>query len=447
MKWLVSALILLAAGAAAGLGLLVYAMYVVVGLAILGVGLSRYWSGSLQVDRNTLPSNLVRGEQVQVRVTLRLQGRLPMPWAIAEDALPLADLSAIPPRLRADGARVRLLSLSRHELGEIEYELEFLERGYFQVGPVLIETGDVFGLDRRYRVAGAPQLVAVLPDIVPLGAYDVASRRAGGEIRLTHRLFEDPTRIQGVRPYENGDPLSRVHWRASARTGILQCKTFEPSCVAGATLLLDFHEESFTGPGRIARRELAVVTVASLAFALAEGGQQLGFATNGHDAADRVRREGWALEFHTRRQAQERTAMRASSDRLRPLQIQTGRNPGLPHDIRTLLARLEPGQGLRFAELIREVQSRLPRDATVLAVLGEADMSTALALGQLRRQGYAVTAIVVVFDEPDCSEWAQPPDWMAHLMAERIPFRRLATREDLARLGDYSTAAPRGATR
>lgn len=447
MKWLVGALILLAAGVALGLGLLVYAMYVVVGLAILGVGLSRYWAGALEIDRNTLPSKLVCGERVQVRVVIRQRGRLPMPWAIVEDALPLADLTAIPPRLRVEGARVRLLSLGRAEAGEIEYEVEFPARGYFQIGPVLVETGDVFGLDRRYRVAGAPQFVAVMPDVVPINAYDLPSRRAGGEIRLTHRLFEDPTRIQGVRPYENGDPLSRVHWRATARTGMLQCKTFEASCVAGATLLLDFHAASFGGPGRLVREELAIVTVASLAFALAEAGQQLGFATNGQDAADRVRREGWALEFYTRRQARERTSMRVASDRLRPLVIPAGRGPELPHDIRSLLARLEPGQGLRFGELVREVQARLPRDATVVAVMGDVDVTAALALGQLRRQGYAVTALVVVFDEPDYSTWAQPPDWMAHLMAERIPFRRLATRGDLARLGDYSTAAPRGTTR
>ena len=39
----------------------------------------------------------------------------------------------------------------------------------------------------------------VYPKVVPLSGYDIASRRPIGEIRMTHRLFEDPTRIAGVR--------------------------------------------------------------------------------------------------------------------------------------------------------------------------------------------------------------------------------------------------------
>ena len=44
-----------------------------------------------------------------------------------------------------------------------------------------------------------------------LEGYDLASRRPIGEVRISHRLFEDPTRIHGVRPYERGDALNRIH--------------------------------------------------------------------------------------------------------------------------------------------------------------------------------------------------------------------------------------------
>ena len=57
--------------------------------------------------------------------------------------------------------------------------------------------------------------------------------------------------------------------------------------------------------------------------------------------------------------------------------------------------------GLNFAQLILEVTSRLPRDATVVAILAEASADTALALGNLRRRGFAVTAIPVVFSDDD----------------------------------------------
>ena len=72
-------------------------------------------------------------------------------------------------------------------------------RGYYQVGPMVLETGDLFGLHRRFRIVTDPVYILVYPKVIPLPGYDIASRRPIGEIRLTHRLFEDPTRIAGVR--------------------------------------------------------------------------------------------------------------------------------------------------------------------------------------------------------------------------------------------------------
>jgi len=435
MKWLLGGLFLLLAGALLRLGLLVYAMYVLIGLVVVGVALSRHWAAAIRVDRNTLPPAQLRGESVVVRITMQQDGRLGVPWLIAEDLVALTDLTSVPPRLKAEGGRMRLVSLARGEEEAVEYSIDFLERGYYQIGPVLIETGDVFGLSRRHRVAGAPQFVAVLPDVVAIEEYDLASMRPVGDVRLTHRLFEDPTRVNGVRPYQIGDGLNRIHWRASARVGTLQCRTFEASCVAGAMVLLDFHEHSYTGPGRWHRQELAVVAVASLTLAVAEAGEPAGFATNARDAADRVRAEGWSLEFDTRGEARERSAMHASSDRLRPLILPPSRDLARVHGIRELLARVEPGDGLNFGEFVAEIAPHLPREVTVVAVVGDVTAETALALGQLRRRGFAVTALVIVFDEPDVSDWAQPQQWVAHLLSEGVAFRRVNSRESLARLG------------
>ncbi len=149
-------------------------------------------------------------------------------------------------------------------------------RGYYQIGPLVLETGDLFGLHRRYRVATEPHFLLVYPQVIPLSGYDVASRRPIGEIRLQHRLYEDPTRIGGVRRYEAGDPLNRVHWRATARTGVLHSKVYEASTIAGATMLLDFHQASHPAKDEPYRSELAITAAASLANSVYEMGQQIG---------------------------------------------------------------------------------------------------------------------------------------------------------------------------
>ena len=90
----------------------------------------------------------------------------------------------------------------------LKYEIECDTRGYYQLGPTLLETGDLFGLHRRHRIVTRPFFLMVLPKVLPLPKYDFASQRPIGEVNAARRLFEDPTRNAGVRPYQVGDPLA-----------------------------------------------------------------------------------------------------------------------------------------------------------------------------------------------------------------------------------------------
>jgi uncharacterized protein (DUF58 family) len=281
----------------------------------------------------------------------------------------------------------------------VKYRLKLLRRGYYQIGPLVMEGGDLFGLHRRYRAAADPHFLLVYPKVVPLEGYDLASRRPIGEVRLSHRLYEDPTRISGVREYQAGDPLNRVHWRATARTGMLHCKVYEPSTIAGLTLLLDFHQAGYPSRGEPHRSDLAVTTAVSLAHAVYLMGQQVGLVSNGRDAADRIRQEGWEGDYRTRQSVRQETAMSDRSERLQPLVVETQRGVESFHRIRETLARIELTDGLTFAELITEAAGWLPRDATVAALLPAVPTPTALALGNLRRRGFAVSAILLLIDE------------------------------------------------
>jgi uncharacterized protein (DUF58 family) len=316
-----------------------------------------------------------------------------------EDMLPREALSRRPPRLKVLGERLQARMLRSGAKVKLSYEIRSKGRGYYQIGPLVMESGDLFGLHRRYHIGAEPQYLMVYPKVIPLAGYDIASRRPIGDIRLIHRLYEDPTRIAGVRPYEAGDPLNRVHWRATARTGVLHSKIYDPSTVAGATIVLDFHQKGFHRQGEPVRSELAVTTAASLANAVYEMGQQVGLVTNARDAADRIRLEGWVHDFRTRPVARTEVAMRDKSERLQPIIVPTRRGIEQFQQIRETLARVELTDGLTTAELLAEATPRLPRDATVVVLLPQVSTRAALALGNLRRQGYAVSVVLVAVDE------------------------------------------------
>ena len=64
------------------------------------------------------------------------------------------------------------------------------------------------------------------------------------------------------------------------------------------------------------------------------------------------------------------------------------------------LARAELTDGLGFRATGRaKPSSRLPRDATVVAILPTASEATMLALQMLHRRGFAVTAILNFYDD------------------------------------------------
>jgi hypothetical protein len=163
-------------------------------------------------------------------------------------------------------------------------------------------------------------------------------------------------------------------------------------------VLLDFHDAGYHGRGEPFRSELAVTAAASLANAVYELGQQVGLVSNGRDAVDRIRLEGWDREARSRIAARESVQMEETSERLQPLVVETRRGVEQLQRIRETLARVELSDGLTCAQLIAEAAWRLPRDATLAAVLPNVPVETALALGNLRRQGMAVTVVLVAMD-------------------------------------------------
>ncbi len=422
MRWLIGAMVLLAVAVLLGLGLLAYAVYALVGAILLSRVLADRWSAQLVADREINRDHVQLGEGVAVVVVVENKGWLPIPWLLLEDLLPRRALIHSPPNLQVTGRRLQLVSMRGRSRRTILYQLKCNCRGYYQLGPLVAETGDVFGLYRRYRVLSQPSFLLAYPEVIPLVGFDIASRRPIGEVRMAHRLYEDPTRIAGVRAYQAGDPLNRIHWRATARTGQLHSKVYEPSTVAGATLVMDFHQRSFDSQDEPVRSELAVTAAASIAGALCEMDEQVGLVTNGRDAADRIRTDVEAgRELRSRQRALD-SGMRERSDRLRPLIVPTRRSVIQLGQILRVLARVEKTDGLTFAQLIQESMSQIPTSATVIALLADVTPQTAIALGNLRRRGLAVTAIINVYEGPDFATRSGP------LVAEGIETRHLRDR-------------------
>jgi len=382
-----------AAGTAIGAAFLFKSSYMAfaVWAFLLLVALAHFscvaWLSGLDCERRVSRNILRQGEVTEVDVTVTNRRGFPIPWIFFEDLYP-ADFAR-------NGDNTCLTILMPGRSIAMRYSLTCPRRGYHRIGPIMMESGDLFGLQKRFRTGQQQNYISVLPTVAYIDTFNVSSRRPQGPVRISNRIYDDPTRIVGAREYMPGDPLNRIHWKASARTGQLFSKVQEPSSVTGGTLILDLHEDSYVPERREERMELAITTTASIAYLLQVSGEQVGMLTNARDAAEVARYEVESRHALSRRDASECIVGEAESDRLNPLQVPTLRTTAQAQYVIENLARVIPTNGLTIDKVILAEFERLPRDVALLPVVPEVTEQLALTLASMKLSGFNVSVFLI----------------------------------------------------
>jgi len=402
----------------ARLSLLSYGLYALMLALLASELLARFSLDRVDCLRDVRVDRAKIGEQVVVSTIIKNNKPIPVPWMLAEDALPR--------RLPVSGETTRLLVLGPYADARLHYTVTMAHRGYHQIGPAVLESGDLFGFVRKFRAARKAHYVTVQPDTVPILKYDVASRRPIGEVKVRRLLHDDPSRLAGVREYERGDPLNRIHWKATARTGELHSKVYEHTTLAGAMVAMDFHGPSFEGEEdrQFIRSEMAVKVAASLAAYLVNLRQQVGFISNGLDAAERAKRDEGLLDARSRGEARGFAASRGGGDRLRPVEVVARKGHDQAMAVLDALARLELSDGCPFEQMLLEEHTRLPRDLTLLVIVPRMTPLLYQVLARVRFSGFSITVFLV--DNAEQAEGAR-----VVLASEGIGFMHVARLDDL----------------
>lgn len=252
-----------------------YLVYVAGGVWGLSLLWAKYHLRWMRVTRTT-PTHAFSGELVSGSVRIDNLGWIPVPWVRAREA--------VPPELRSRNRYQTVVSLNRRAAVNFIYELRCRQRGYFRVGPLTLATGDLFGFADSGFVEEEPETMIVFPKVLPLEKIGLQSRMLFGTLATRRRIFEDPTRLSGVRPYIYGDELKHVHWKATAREGRTQTKKYDPAIAYEVVIAIDLDIRSYGTHGVVSHSEWAIVIAASLASHFSERQQGVGLRTNGTDA-------------------------------------------------------------------------------------------------------------------------------------------------------------------
>ena len=216
-------------------------------LILLTGGVSRFWSRvaleHVEYERHPESRRAFVGETVEISYTLINRKLLPVPWIEVRDCVPE---HAAPEGVHTAPAPMpemlylsRSTSLASYERVTWRHRLRCTTRGFYQLGPVHFRSGDVFGL---YPTTGEDERLdrlTVLPRLLDLRQIGLPDLRPFGETRGGSRIFEDQSRIVGVRDYRPGDPLKRIDWKATARRQQLQARVYDPSATLNLLVALN----------------------------------------------------------------------------------------------------------------------------------------------------------------------------------------------------------------
>lgn len=394
-RWLVL-VVGLAVAAIAQITLFFYIALVVLGMVAVGRLFAQANATGLTTKREISASEVETFSIVDVTLTTHNEGRHAVPWLQIEENLD--------PRLTYRGPIGAFVPIKARKNRQLHYQLAARERGFFRIGPVVLQTSGPFGLAHQ-TISGDTHFLTVLPPTVDLLALPIATNKPVHEVPRRRSLFEDPTRQHGVRQYQVGDPLKRIHWRATARTRTLQTKIYEPAVLSGLLLALEMNVGAYGTPQKDnadsdvllshPQVELAVSTAASLACHIAQAGQAVGLFSNGGDAAERLG------DFRGGTAAKELVFGPAVSPQTRgrfAFGVEAGRGRQHGQLIRLALARLETTSTKPLGSWLVEQVGRIPRELAIVVITPKIDAELDAALGVLSRAG--IDAAVILIGDP-----------------------------------------------
>jgi uncharacterized protein (DUF58 family) len=331
--------------------------------------LSRLWARRmverLEVNRRFV-NHAFQGDQVPVDVMVRNTGWLPVPWLEMHEALPV--------QLIAPPFRREVISLEPHERRHLRYTLNCRRRGYYPVGPLTMQTGDLLGIERRSVAHAEPSYLTVYPRVVPLHKLGLPTRSPLVALPASAHLFEDPARVMGVRDYQPGDSPRRIHWTATASAGRLLVKQYQPAIARETLICLDMDQNNYERGQRYTATELAIVIAASIAsHVVTREDLPVGLTTEARDPMLNDQ-----IQFFLPPRSERAHLM----------------------SLLEVLARIQVASEMPFVELLRRASVDLAWGATLTVITGGESEALFDTLVYLRRAGFAVALILVQSGRP-----------------------------------------------
>ncbi|HEU5441389.1 MAG TPA: DUF58 domain-containing protein [Ktedonobacterales bacterium] len=405
----------------------------------------RFCLHELLMERQPVSHRAVFGDVVELRLVIENRKPLPLPWMELVDEypepLPVLGLRLSPSAKPERALLHAILPLWAYQRVRRTYRVLASARGAHQFGPTQLRITDPFGILTREAEVPLPATLLVHPLIAPLERFGLPPNAPFGERKARRRVLDDPLRVVGTREYVPGDEPRRIHWKATARTGTLQSKVYEPSARHTVAVFLDTRTYTHLHLGYDPDlAELAICAAASVTAWAIEQGYAVGMYSNGavssagaeEEASERLAAALTAAAKESKEKAQRLAAEIARYSGALRLRIPPASRSEQLLRILDGLARVLPYHGTPMSQVVLSELGRLPMGATVVYIgtEGVLDVPMILALRRARAQGHGVSLLLTQGDEAgggttDGAQYLGGLD--AHVIGGRQTWRDLAS--------------------
>ncbi|MEQ6897644.1 DUF58 domain-containing protein [Microbacterium sp. KR10-403] len=189
----------------------------------------------VELTRSSSPPAVPVGDDVRVTVHVSVRTALPTTPGTWEDRVPEGLEGRTDGRFPALGSGLR----GGDRAVDLVYDLHATQRGVHWLGPLDLTVRDPFGIARRVAEVGDTTRLIVTPQCIELPPLTAFAGATGGMLQATTTRLGQGSDNLIARPYQPGDSMRRIHWRATAHRDMLMVREEEQESTPEATVVLD----------------------------------------------------------------------------------------------------------------------------------------------------------------------------------------------------------------
>jgi uncharacterized protein (DUF58 family) len=345
------------AAISSGVELLSYLAYLLLFVGAAMWVTARLTLEGLSIKRTVGQAYAHLGDKIDLNYELRNSHRLAKLW------VEVSETSNWPEPLTG-----RVLSIAgKGSVRRWKVSVPALRRGRFHLGPIVLRSGDPFGLFATIARIPLDALILVYPKVLPLPYWQLPGSFLEGNVLTGQRSLQSTSMVMGIRDYRPGDAVNRIHWPSSVRHRGLYVKEFELDKTADLWIYLDLERHWHRGEGEASTEERAVTVAASVVAKALREHRNVGLVTTG------VRAEILHPDRGTK---------------------QFGK-------LMQYLAEVQVGGSRTIAEVMVETLPRLRRGASVLLITPSLDRAWVRPASTMRESSISTQAVLIGSDDTD----------------------------------------------